>query len=147
MNSKVTFGGPIGFTRGETRAAALLGVLLLALLSITIYLRQTRPTEAVTMEAVTVVPAAVTADSARPAAPAQPTESLPVSTTVGGRLDLNTAAYPDLLRLPGVGPVLAARIIEYRNRHGGFESVAELTGVAGIGEVKLERLRSLIIVR
>ena len=51
-----------------------------------------------------------------------------------GPLDLNTADQQALETLPGVGPVLAGRILEWRTKHGRFSSVDELREVAGIGE-------------
>ena len=58
----------------------------------------------------------------------------------GGRLDLNRATAEELERLPGIGPVLAARIVEHRRRHGPWASVAELRAVRGIGPRLMERL-------
>jgi len=55
---------------------------------------------------------------------------------------LNRAGARDLERLRGVGPVLAAAIVEYRDAHGPFGSVEELTNVSGIGPKRLEQLRS-----
>ena len=55
---------------------------------------------------------------------------------------LNTATATELERLRGVGPVLAAAIVAYRDRHGPFGSVDELTNVSGIGPKRLEQLRS-----
>lgn len=57
------------------------------------------------------------------------------------RLDLNRADVQDLDRLPGIGPVLAARIVEHRARHGGFRSVDELRAVRGVGPRLIEKLR------
>lgn len=57
-------------------------------------------------------------------------------------VDLNRAGVEELQRLPGVGPVLAGRIIEHRAEHGAFESVEDLLDVPGIGEAKLNQLRS-----
>jgi competence protein ComEA len=62
------------------------------------------------------------------------------------RLDLNRATTDDLSRLPGVGPVLAARIVAARQAAGRFQAVDDLRGVGGLGRVKLERLRPLITV-
>ncbi|KRE55718.1 competence protein ComEA [Phycicoccus sp. Soil748] len=53
---------------------------------------------------------------------------------VGGRLDLNSATAAQLEELPGVGPVLAQRIVDWRTEHGRFASVDELGEVSGIGE-------------
>ncbi|MFJ2261303.1 helix-hairpin-helix domain-containing protein [Streptomyces sp. NPDC087844] len=57
---------------------------------------------------------------------------------------LNTATSEQLDTLPGVGPVLAQHIIEYRGRHGGFRSVDELREVNGIGDRRFADLRDLV---
>ena len=62
----------------------------------------------------------------------------------GGPVSLNSATEQQLDALPGVGPVLARHIIEFRTRHGGFTSVDQLRQVAGIGERRLADLRSLV---
>jgi len=56
-------------------------------------------------------------------------------------LDLNTATEKELAGLPGIGPVLARRIVEYRRRHGPFRSPEDLLAIKGIGPRRLERLR------
>ena len=59
-------------------------------------------------------------------------------------VNINTATAQDFENLPGIGPVMAQRIVDYRNEHGPFKSVEELTKVKGIGESKLEELLDLI---
>ena len=59
-------------------------------------------------------------------------------------VDLNTATAEELDVLPGVGPATATAILAYRDEHGRFGSVDELLEVRGIGEAKLEELRSLV---
>ncbi|GGX59972.1 hypothetical protein GCM10010510_00200 [Streptomyces anandii JCM 4720] len=59
-------------------------------------------------------------------------------------VSLNTATADQLETLPGVGPVLARHIIDYRSRHGGFRSVDELRQVNGIGDRRFADLRSLV---
>jgi competence protein ComEA len=61
-------------------------------------------------------------------------------------LDLNAATASELEALPGIGPVLAGRILAYRQEMGAFTSVAQLTEVRGIGEKKLEAVRDLVAV-
>ena len=62
-----------------------------------------------------------------------------------GPVDLNTAEAAELERLPGIGPVLSARIIAERRRSGPFRSVDELSRVPGISQEVIERLRRLVV--
>jgi competence protein ComEA len=71
-----------------------------------------------------------------------PAASGPATST--GPLNLNTADETALDALPGVGPVIAARIVEWRTKNGNFTTVEELTEVPGIGEATLEKLRPLV---
>jgi competence ComEA-like helix-hairpin-helix protein len=71
-----------------------------------------------------------------PTAPAAMAPTAPV-----GTIDLNNADAATLESLPGVGPVLAARIIAHRDAVGGFTSPDDLLAVRGIGEATLARLR------
>src|SRR5512133_1269122 len=61
-----------------------------------------------------------------------------------GPVHLNSATPEQLDALPGVGPVTAQKIIDYRTQHGGFGSVDELDAVPGIGPARLADLRSLV---
>ncbi|MFI9624672.1 helix-hairpin-helix domain-containing protein [Streptomyces sp. NPDC052042] len=61
-----------------------------------------------------------------------------------GPVSLNSATLDQLDALPGVGPVLAQRIIDYRTQHGGFRSVDELREVNGIGDRRFADLRPLV---
>jgi competence protein ComEA len=65
----------------------------------------------------------------------------PGGTSAGGQVDLNTATLAQLEDLPGVGPVLAQRIIDWRTEHGRFSSVDELQEVSGVGEKKFASLK------
>ncbi len=60
-------------------------------------------------------------------------------------LDLNTASLEQLDALPGIGPTTAQKILDYRQAHGAFHSVAELDAVSGIGQGRLEQLKGLVI--
>jgi competence protein ComEA len=59
---------------------------------------------------------------------------------------VNLADAPELEGLPGVGPVLAERIVAYREEHGPFAVVEDLLDVPGIGEAKLAALREAVLV-
>lgn len=61
-------------------------------------------------------------------------------------LDINTATAEELAELPGIGAVLAGRIVDYRTEHGPFETEEALTAVSGIGEKKLAELEGRITV-
>lgn len=61
-----------------------------------------------------------------------------------GVVNINTADLATLMTLPGIGQTLASRIIDYRNIHGQFDSVAGLLNVEGIGAGKLESILDLI---
>jgi competence ComEA-like helix-hairpin-helix protein len=63
-----------------------------------------------------------------------------------GQLDLNTATRAELQRLPGIGPALAQRIVEVRERHGRFADPGDLRRVPGIGARKLEAIQGLVTV-
>lgn len=64
--------------------------------------------------------------------------------TTAAPVSLNTATVDQLDTLPGVGPVLAQHIVDYRTQHGGFRSVNELREVNGIGDRRFADLRNLV---
>src|SRR5512133_1887019 len=61
-----------------------------------------------------------------------------------GPVHLNNATLEQLEALPGVGPVTAQKILDYRQQHGAFGSVDELDAISGIGPARLEQLRGLV---
>lgn len=78
-------------------------------------------------------------------------EALPVgdkseSPSTISRVDLNKASLEELMQLPGIGQDRAQAIIAYRQSHGGFASIEEITLVEGIGQATLERLKDLIMI-
>jgi competence protein ComEA len=62
-----------------------------------------------------------------------------------GPVSLSTATAEQLDALPGIGPVTAQKIVDYRSEHGSFHSVDELDAVSGIGPAKLDQLRELVV--
>ena len=66
-------------------------------------------------------------------------------TSPSAPLDLNSASLEQLENLPGIGPVTAQKILDYRQQHGAFHAVAELQGVPGIGPAHMAQLKGLVI--
>ena len=73
-----------------------------------------------------------------------PAPSASGASASAGPVDLNAADATALDTLPGVGPVLAARIVAYRESNGPFRSVDQLDEVSGIGDKLMEQLRPLV---
>lgn len=89
------------------------------------------------------------ADAPQNTNPTLPTETPTTqvaATDPSGLININTATAEQLEMLPGIGEVIARRIIDYRNTHGPFQSVYALTNVKGIGEKRLADLLHLITV-
>ena len=61
-------------------------------------------------------------------------------------IDINTADATQLEELPGIGPVTAQKIVDFRNAEGAFSIIEDIQKVPGIGPVTFERIRSLITV-
>ena len=61
-----------------------------------------------------------------------------------GKVNINTATAQQLTVLPGVGEKLAARIVDYRQKSGGFKNVSELMNVQGIGEKNLAKIQGFL---
>jgi len=81
-----------------------------------------------------------------PAALEAAADDISLPTPMGGpRVAINAATQSELEALPGIGPVLAGRIIEHREQFGAFASLEDLDAVSGIGESLLARLRDLLL--
>ena len=61
-------------------------------------------------------------------------------------VNLNTATAGQLESLPGIGPAMARRIVDYRQQSGGFKKIEELMNIRGIGEVSFLKLKALVTV-
>ncbi len=73
-----------------------------------------------------------------------PSAPMDLSSPKDEPLDINRASSAELAELPGLGPLLAERIIRYRILHGPFRSLEELLKIPGIGPKTLERLRPFV---
>jgi competence protein ComEA len=89
--------------------------------------------------------AAPVADGTQVIVPARGAQAAPgAGPAAVGPVQLNSATVEQLDALPGIGPVTAERIVEYRQAHGAFSSVAELDAVPGIGPARVEQLQELV---
>jgi len=99
--------------------------------------------------------AAPVADSDQIIVPARQAAALPLATGSAsgpspppaiGPININTASAAELDALPGIGPALAGRVIDYREQHGPFQTLDELAEVSGISDRMVDELRALITI-
>lgn len=76
-----------------------------------------------------------------------PVAQNPSDAPASAKINLNTATVEELDRLPGIGPVLAQRILDYRSEHGSFETIEQVKAVKGIGDALFDQIKETITVQ
>jgi competence protein ComEA len=126
------------FTSDERRALVFLAVVTAAGAAF----RTTRPADAVPLAGAAVAPELQGGDIVRQAAQSRRAEAMSRPLAPGERVDVDRAPADELQRLPRVGPALARRIVEERESHGPFGSLAALGRVTGVGPRLMRDLES-----
>lgn len=122
-------------------AALVLAVVAMAAFLLGFYTGRNSASSQITLATIpaTAAQAPTTASTASPTFP----ETAPAETITGGLININTASAAELTLLPGIGDVIAQRIVDYREANGPFTSLSQLTDVEGIGEKRLEGILTL----
>lgn len=79
-------------------------------------------------------------------AASKPAKPAATASTVTTPINVNTATSAELEKLPGVGPAMALRIVEYRQKNNGFKKIEDLMQVKGIGEKTFLKLKPLVTI-
>ncbi len=131
------------WTRSAAKLAAIvvLGTISAVGIAWSILGRQARPELVTANQPAADRPAAGSTGQAAPRG-----QSEPPASSIASRINLNTATAKELESLPGIGPAIAARIVEDREKAGLYSTLEQLDRVKGIGPKTIERLRALVSV-
>jgi len=121
------------------RSLLIKSVMLVATIAVVLWIGWPVPKEE-TRQAEPVQPIATRVPAASPVATTAPVKSV-------SKVNLNRASADELQVLPGIGPVLAQRMVDWRKAHGRYRTVDDLQEVKGIGKKRLEQLRPLVTVK
>jgi competence ComEA-like helix-hairpin-helix protein len=140
-----------GFTRNELTAVLVLATVFLAGSAIKLWMPAISPRPVLPAFSYAALDSQFLALSRAPrdSVPAPGRFPAPKSATTPApqSIELNSATVEDLQRLPGIGPVIAQRIVAYRAEHGDFSEPGGVSSVKGIGPRTLERIRAYLVVR
>lgn len=64
---------------------------------------------------------------------------------VEGKVNINTATEAQIALLPGIGPKLAAEVVNYRTNNGGFKTIEDIKKVSGVGDKKFEKIKDFVV--
>lgn len=76
--------------------------------------------------------------------PSNVTETITETKSASALININKASLEELDTLPGIGPVTAQKIIDYRTQNGNFQTISEIKEVSGIGDVKYSQIKDLV---
>ncbi len=93
------------------------------------------------------VPTVGEASATPPPANTGKSASVSASKTPLGTININTATLDDLDSLPGIGPAIAQRIIDYRNQNGAFKKIEDLKQIRGIGDALFDQIKGMVTVQ
>ncbi len=145
MNGLKKFNRQFGFTATESKVVLFLVAAFVAGLGIKIIRSSVHPVRSFDYSASDSEFAARSARIGQPDSAAEDSsvvsaDSFQISSSVHRVVNINTASKEEFIGLPGIGEAMALRIVKYREQHGPFTSVDDLSHVKGIGRKKLEKI-------